>query len=317
MDLSERVTALGKLESASTPVVTVYLGTRWADEHQRDRVRIFLKNELAQARRAAHPRAAQADLDWIEAQGEALLNQTTAPDAGGVALFACEALRLREVLPSRIAFENAFAVGGTPFLRPLMELHASAPTTLVVFIDMESARLVTLTPAGVGEEVALAADMPGQHSRGGWAQMAESRYKRHIEDHRARHFEAVAATLVALADGNGVRRIVLAGDPRNVAGFRKEVPPRIAAHIVGTVAGARHEGLRQLRALNLQPANLALRGRHPALGTVTLGQLLATWAAHDLTHLHQIARVLAHQCREAVGPWSVYLGVLRCSGRSA
>ncbi len=145
MDLSGRLAALERIGPTSTPVVTVYLGTRWADEHQRARVRIFLKNELAQARRASHPRAAPADLDWIEAQGEALLDQTTMPDAGGVALFACEALGLREMLPSRIPFENVFAVGETPLLRPLTELEASAPSTLVVFIDTESARLVTLT----------------------------------------------------------------------------------------------------------------------------------------------------------------------------
>ena len=114
-------------------------------------------------------RAAQADLDWIEAQGEALLDQTSLPDAGGVALFACEALGLREMLPSRIPFENTFTVGETPLLRPLTELAASAPTTLVVFIDTESARLVTLTAAGPGEEVALRSDVPGHHSRGGWA----------------------------------------------------------------------------------------------------------------------------------------------------
>ncbi len=53
MDLRERVATLGRVGPASTPVVTVYLGTRWADEHQRARVRIFLKNELAQARRAS------------------------------------------------------------------------------------------------------------------------------------------------------------------------------------------------------------------------------------------------------------------------
>ena len=58
------------------------------------------------------------------------------------------------------------------------------------------------------------------------------------------------------------------------------------------------------------------RGRHPMFGSVTLGQLLATWVAHDLTHLHQISRVMAHQYRDAVGPWSVYLGVLQCTGHS-
>ena len=56
---------------------------------------------------------------------------------------------------------------------------------------------------------------------------------------------------------------------------------------------------------------------HPALGVVTLSQLLATWAGHDLTHLHQISRVMAHQYRDAVGPWSAYLGVLHCAGHSS
>jgi hypothetical protein len=82
-------------------------------------------------------------------------------------------------------------------------------------------------------------------------------------------------------------------------------------------ANLRSENLRELRALNLRQPDLALRGRHPALGVVTLSQLLATWAAHDLTHLHQLSRVMAHQYREAVGPWSAYLGVLYCAGHSS
>ena len=81
--------------------------------------------------------------------------------------------------------------------------------------------------------------------------------------------------------------------------------------------GLRLENLIELRALNLRQEDLERRGRHPALGVVTLSELLATWAAHDLTHLHQISRVMAHQYREAVGPWSAYLGVLRCAGHSS
>lgn len=81
-------------------------------------------------------------------------------------------------------------------------------------------------------------------------------------------------------------------------------------------ARLRSENLNELRALNLKPEDLARRGQHPELGVVTLSQLLATWAAHDLTHLHQISRVMAHQYREAVGPWSAYLGVLHCAGHS-
>jgi hypothetical protein len=79
----------------------------------------------------------------------------------------------------------------------------------------------------------------------------------------------------------------------------------------------RSANLDELRALNLRQEDLDRRGRHPALGVVTLSELLATWAAHDLTHLHQISRVLAYQYREAVGPWRAYLGVLRCSGHGS
>jgi hypothetical protein len=78
----------------------------------------------------------------------------------------------------------------------------------------------------------------------------------------------------------------------------------------------RAENLSNLQARELQPTDLERLGRHPALGSVTLSQLLAAWAVHDLTHLHQISRVMAHQYAGAVGPWSRYLGVLRCSGHS-
>lgn len=82
-------------------------------------------------------------------------------------------------------------------------------------------------------------------------------------------------------------------------------------------ARLRTQSLDELRALNLQPEDLARPGRHPALGAVTLAQLLATWAAHDLSHLHQLARLMAHQHRDDVGPWSAYLGVLQCEGHSS
>jgi len=67
----------------------------------------------------------------------------------------------------------------------------------------------------------------------------------------------------------------------------------------------------------LLPEDLDRRGRHPAFGSVTLSQHLATWAVHDLTHLHQVSRIMAHQYRDAVGPWRAYLGVLQCNGHSS
>ncbi|HEX7958778.1 MAG TPA: DinB family protein [Terriglobales bacterium] len=89
------------------------------------------------------------------------------------------------------------------------------------------------------------------------------------------------------------------------------------AQLLDEFARLRAQNLDELRALNLKTEDLKRRGRHPALGVVTLSELLATWAVHDLTHLHQISRTLAYQYREAVGPWSAYLGVLKCTGHSS
>lgn len=97
----------------------------------------------------------------------------------------------------------------------------------------------------------------------------------------------------------------------------RESQGKSLAQLLDEFARLRSENLDQLRDLNLQPEDFQRRGKHPALGTVTLSQLLATWAAHDLTHLHQLSRVLAHQYREAVGPWSKYLGVMQCAGHSS
>lgn len=57
-------------------------------------------------------------------------------------------------------------------------------------------------------------------------------------------------------------------------------------------------------------ADLDRRGTHPSLGEVTLRQLLATWAVHDLDHISQIYAGLAGSCDGDVGPWKPYLGIL-------
>ena len=106
-------------------------------------------------------------------------------------------------------------------------------------------------------------------------------------------------------------------DPFDRFAQRKESQGKSLEQLLDEFARLRRENLTALETLNLRPQDLARRGRHPALGVVTLSELLATWALHDLTHVHQLSRVMAHQYRDAVGPWSAYLGVLQCAGHSA
>jgi uncharacterized damage-inducible protein DinB len=85
---------------------------------------------------------------------------------------------------------------------------------------------------------------------------------------------------------------------------------RSLGELLGEFRDLRAQNLVELRELRLSPGQLALQGRHPELGVVTLGQLLSTWVAHDLDHLAQIARVMAKCYADEVGPWRVYPRVL-------
>jgi hypothetical protein len=88
---------------------------------------------------------------------------------------------------------------------------------------------------------------------------------------------------------------------------------RTLASLLDEFAALRQANLRELGALRLTDADLDRTGRHPEFGLVTLRQLLATWVAHDLDHLMQVARVLGRQYTDEVGPWRAYLRVV--SGR--
>ena len=76
-------------------------------------------------------------------------------------------------------------------------------------------------------------------------------------------------------------------------------------------ATLRRQNLATLKQLNLTEAHFKLKGTHPDFGPVTLEQLLATWVVHDLDHISQIARVIAKQYVDEVGPWVSYLSILK------
>lgn len=81
-------------------------------------------------------------------------------------------------------------------------------------------------------------------------------------------------------------------------------------NLLDRFAELRLGNLEIVRSWHLTDAQLALSGRHPELGPVSLRQLLATWAVHDLNHIAQIARVMAKRYTEDVGAWRVYLSIL-------
>ena len=105
--------------------------------------------------------------------------------------------------------------------------------------------------------------------------------------------------------------------PFNRLGQREASRTLSISELLDEFAQIRRENLDELSGFQLQPTDFERRGYHPVLGVVTLSQVLAAWTTHDLTHLHQLIRLLAHPYRQAVGPFAKLLGVLQCAGHSA
>ena len=99
-------------------------------------------------------------------------------------------------------------------------------------------------------------------------------------------------------------------DPVDRTAQLREDQSRPIDALLDDFARLRADSLSTLAGWRLTDSQLVLEGEHPAFGPVTLRQLLATWVAHDLGHIAQIARVMAKQYRDAVGPWRAYLPVL-------
>ena len=93
-------------------------------------------------------------------------------------------------------------------------------------------------------------------------------------------------------------------------GFRTRFEGWSLERLLARFADTRSANLGRRESLGLAARDLERTGMHPALGRVTVRQLLAGWVVHDLTHVAQIARVLAKRYRNAVGPWREYMGVL-------
>jgi hypothetical protein len=103
------------------------------------------------------------------------------------------------------------------------------------------------------------------------------------------------------------KTILQFGDSRPFAAFDRlgrlrESEGKSLRQLLDEFARVRAGSVTELRNLNLLPEDLERRGLHPALGTVTLSQLLATWAAHDLTHLHQISKDHGPPIPQGCGP---------------
>jgi peptide subunit release factor 1 (eRF1) len=272
-DLGATLSDLARLRSGSEPIVSLYLDVHWRDEHQRERVRLFVQERARAilghyADRAPGRDGLARTLGRIQEFVAGLAAQAYEADRNGLALFACEALRLWRPLFFGRQVENELSVNGTPHLTKLVRLvEEVAPAIVVVPIkegaDIYEVRLGDLdvegsvrgfVPRSDTEKFNAGTGKPGRHYE------REKKNERREENFAHKNRRLAAEEVTSLFDRTPGARVVLVGTAEGMAAFERELPPRVAEQIVARVPrprewdsadGVRRDGVKALAELVL------------------------------------------------------------------
>ena len=236
MDMRNEIKKLARIEEGPYPFCSLYLNTKWDDEQQRERIRLFTKNQLKKRYDQLKGRE-----DWqkiyiedqkrIERYVEGLFRRSYDEGVNGVAIFSCSGTQTFLTYPSIISFENEFFLSDLPTLKPLVRLSSQYQNTLAMMVDTDSARLFEISLEGLIAESSIESYVPGRHDQGGWAQM---RYQRHIKDHMDKHHKDAAIHLTGLFDLGKWKKVILIGQDRIIANFKNFLPDRLKQQITDT-----------------------------------------------------------------------------------
>lgn len=233
---------LANLRSDADPVVSVYLNTRWSDEMQRDRVRLFVRQKVKEARELGIDSGLEESLDRIENYVEGLCRQAYDVSADGVAIFACQGLGLWKTIPAQRSFDPQFALAETPHLFQLARTVEDFEPLVVAMVDAKGARIFETAVGEMIAEARIVRPTPKRHSMGGWSQL---RYQHRIDQQIERNLERAAMHLAYLVETDPDYHVVLAGPHEMVREFEARLPQAVRERVIGTRSNPSLRGARR------------------------------------------------------------------------
>ena len=225
---------LAGIRSDRDPIVTLYLDTKWADEHQRERVRVFVRERLRWARGQALDKTQenldfQKTLDRVESYVEELTRQAHSEEANGVAIFACEGLGLWRTMHFGQPFRMQFAMTEAPQLLQLARLADDFEPVIVALVDGGGARVFEFVLGEVIGDAKIQHTAPSRHKMGGWSQL---HFQRHVRQQLERNQKEAAQHVAFLFDEDPSSHVILAGTDRVLTGFESLLPQRVRDRIL-------------------------------------------------------------------------------------
>lgn len=300
MDMRSEIKKLAQLGETPYPFLSLYLNTKWDNEQQRERIRLFAKNQMRKVYDQFKNRENDRDFlvkdqQQIEKYVEGLIRRVHNEEMNGTAIFSCSGMGIFLTYPSVVPYENECFISDLPTLRPLVQLSSQYYHTVIVMVDTDSARLFEVSLEGLMAESSIQNYVPGRHDQGGWSQM---RYQRHIKDHMDKHHKEVAELLTELFDSEKWKRVVLIGQDRILANFKAFLPERVKQHISdffsmdfleerSKVLKRVFERLLQKEKEDVHDQIQTLKERSPQSGLATLG-LNSTLEALNAGQVHSL-----------------------------
>jgi len=235
MDMKKEIRKLAKIPETGYPFLSLYLNTKWEDEKQRGRVRLFVKNELKEAQKLMKEeekfrKSLQSDSEKIQRYIEGLIHRAYDERFKGIAIFACSGIDAFIIYRSSISFQNQFTISSKPSLRQLVQISDENKSAIAVMVDTDRAKIFEMSLGEIHLESQIESYVPGRHEQGGWSQM---RFQRHIREHMHQHHKGVAEQLIKLFDEERCENIVLIGQEHILASFRALLPERVREKIKG------------------------------------------------------------------------------------
>jgi peptide subunit release factor 1 (eRF1) len=230
--LENRLRELATRES-NGPFLSLYLDTQRGDDAQKDRIRVFLKNETQRIRERLEGNGHDQEIERGIRQIESYVENDLQPDTRGVAIFSCPTDGVFIPLQLPVTVRPELTIGARPHLRQLAAIRKSHPRVVLAMIDAKSARLFTLEFGKILAELDLSdPEMPRRHDQGGWSQ---ANMQRHVQDHIDRHHKEVAEVVARMVEKNQFEYVILSGQERNLANFRTQLPKKVDERIIGTL----------------------------------------------------------------------------------
>jgi peptide chain release factor subunit 1 len=238
MDIKREIKKLAKIPETNYPFLSLYLNTKWEDEKQRSRVRLFVKNKLKEAQRLTKEgekirKSLQSDSEEIQQYMDGVIHRTYDEGVNGFAIFACSGIDTFKIFRSSIPFDNQFTISSKPSLRQLVQISDEYRTAIAVMVDTDRAKIFEVSLGKIHLESQIESYVPGRHEQGGWSQM---RFQRHIREHMHQHHKGVAEQLIKLFNEERYENIVLIGREHILATFKPLLPERVREKIKGDLS---------------------------------------------------------------------------------